>query len=130
MPRRRAGARILGPYQRRGEWYYWVINEEGGRTFAACEDQTPEGAKREVEQKRARLIPHLSAPQEVTVSTAIERYEEYLRDVKKNKPKSYRETVRRLRRFFEGDRGLTYWTVARVAKRYEEFAAGVSVDYH
>lgn len=79
-------------------------------------------------------MPTLSAPQEATVETAIAAYEAHLRDVKKNRDKSVRETVRRLRLFFcaaeHGARPLTWWTATRAAARYEAFAAGVSVDYH
>lgn len=128
------GARITGPYwnKHREFWCATISNDRGGCTTRKLGAKCRHEAEEEVEALRTELLPALSTREVITV--AIDRYERYLQDVKKNRSKSRTETIRRMRLFFEADKGgsrrLPYWTEERCSARYEAFATHVSVDYH
>ena len=85
--------RVLGPYAFRDQWRCAIRN--GQRKTYLSPENTPERALAVAE----RFVSELTASQPVTVSAAIDRYQQYLKD-KGNKPASYEITPLRLRRFF------------------------------
>ena len=85
--------RVLGPYAFRDQWRCAIRN--GQRKTYLSPENTPERALAVAE----RFVSELTASQPVTVSAAIDRYQQSLRD-KGNKPASYEITPLRLRRFF------------------------------
>lgn len=134
MPQPRQGARILGPYERsdrRGQYYCFAIDDQGRKAIEPLAAQNAQAAQDEVEALRARLVPVLSLPREITVEAAITDYETYLREVKGNKAASIATTLFRLRRFFwRGDLELKRITAAWCEKRYIELCQGQAVDTH
>jgi integrase len=65
------------------------------------------------------------------VSDTIDTFEAYLRDDKGNKPKSYNETIRRLRRFFDGEGTMGELTAKACQSLYDRLVAGgLAVDTH
>lgn len=100
MGRRKKGARVLGPYPvGDGRWRVVCIKATGERAddFAA----TPEAAER----LKLAYLAELVQPCE-TVQKAITAYREH-QVAKGNKKKSYKETERRLRLFFDGHDGVS-----------------------
>lgn len=85
--------RVLGPYAFRDQWRCAIRN--GQRKHYLSPEKTPERAMAVAE----RFVTELTASQPVTVGSAIDRYQQYLKD-KGNKPASYDITPLRLRRFF------------------------------
>src|SRR4029077_429691 len=97
MPRRRRveldriGA-VYGPYAFRDRWKLTLVTPEGSRSSLVVESHE------EACQIRDDIRRGLDGRAVITIDAAIDEYEKNLRDVKGNKPKSYRETVRRLRK--------------------------------
>jgi integrase len=85
--------RVLGPYAFRDQWRCAIRN--GQRKTYLSPENTPARALAVAE----RFVSELTASQPVTISAAIDRYQQYLKD-KGNKPASYEITPLRLRRFF------------------------------
>jgi integrase len=119
---RKRGERVLGPYYTRGRWQLVYVQSDGTRTVASFESEgRAEASKRELEADITIAA--------TTIDEAIDQYERYM-IAKGNKPKSYKETVRRLRRFFPGhglELGLL--TAQRARKAYEAMTVH-AVDTH
>ena len=91
---RERGAGVWGPYEYKpGKWR--LLQRTGDGRVASV----PVASRAAGERIKAEYVARWHSAG-LTVATAIEDYEAHLRDEKKNKPKSYRETVRRLRLFF------------------------------
>jgi len=135
MARERNGERVLGPYyeSERNRWRIVVVEDGGARNsrFYPTEEEARtviDGVKRELKEL-----------DDTTVTKAIDDYETYLKTEKENRAKSYRETVRRLRAFFEPVREdlVTMIDAKRAVSLYEVFRGRmrkdgnpISVDYH
>lgn len=116
MARRRGGERVLGPYEERnGQWRIVVVGVGGdrvGRFFAT--EREAKTARRLAERKLAEVASF-------SLKEAIEAYEMHLREEKKNKPGSVRDTVYRLRAFFPVDDELVAGlTPAKCQRLYDE----------
>lgn len=89
---RRRGARVLGPYPHRRGYQLILVAADGTRGVESFATQgRAEARKRELE---ADLVSTAT-----TIDQAIDLYEKHMM-AKGNKPRSYVETVRRLRQFF------------------------------
>lgn len=90
---RKAGAGIWGPYHDRSGWYLRQRTADGGTARVAVESEA--SGRRIIAEARRQWEAHGR-----TVGAAVDAYGDFLRDEKRNKPKSYNETLRRLRLFF------------------------------
>lgn len=86
---------VTGPHRRKdGPGFRIIVCRSGVRTFETFETESlASEAKRRIEEEFAR-------EQQTTVGEVIELYREHLKQ-KGNKPKTFKETIRRLTRFFE-----------------------------
>lgn len=92
--RRRQNDRVHGPYFRRGKWRV-VLRADGKRSDFSF--ATESKARAWVEDARRQLAGAPAGPD--SISEAIDAYRDAL-IAKGNKPTSWKETPRRLRRFF------------------------------
>lgn len=125
MPRRKLGERCVGPYPHRRGWRLRIFEADGtrrSRTFST----------RARAEAYKQLFSADAARGDTTVDQAIEAYEKHLRDEKQNKPKSYTETLRRLRRFFpDGKLELDMLTPVTARAAYKALVdAGLAADSH
>ena len=97
MPRERRGERVLGPHfiAERNGWRLTYVYADGSRSSSPIFP-----SKEEAKREKQRLLKELSERSSITISEAIEKYEEHLRDIKGNKGNSIDQTVRRMRSFF------------------------------
>lgn len=117
MPRRRQGNRVLGPYPYRGKYRIIVCDEGGAKVARLLETE------REAELVKSAIEDQLKAQVGRSIDEAIQAYEDYLREVKQNKPASCTATAWRLRRFFiEPNLLLRKLTPERCRKLYEQLA--------
>lgn len=124
MPRRREGARILGPYNEAGQWRIVCIDEERNRSALTYDSEV--AAKRAAERLRSELEKTASK----TVSEVLQHYEMAMR-AKGNKPNSANETLRRLRRFFaDGELPIKAITAKMCEEKYKELINELAVDSH
>lgn len=92
MGRRRKGERNLGPYRDGRRWHVVLVGADGERILHYFET--------EGRAKKFRAIAEEQLVRSATTITqALDAYEQHLKE-KGNKPKSYRETARRMRLFF------------------------------
>ncbi len=125
MPQRKRGERILGPYKWRDQWGIIAINAAGERLtqiFAtraqAC--RAKEVGEKEIIERTAR-----------SVGEAIDEYELYLREDRENKRKSWKETIRRMHRFFfEVDLALPALDTKRCEAYYKRLTTQLATDSH
>lgn len=138
MPRPKSTQRrILGPYRDGGEWRIVVIDpfdtDTPRRDLTFASEQAKNDAQKEIEEGWSRL-------ESVTISTAIDRYREYLQR-KGNKtaadPDEEPETIRRLRLFFPSGRIVSEMKPEECSGFYDAFTKRtkpngktISVDYH
>src|SRR5437667_147642 len=119
MARKREGERVLGPYFEpdKGRWRVIVV-EDGGKKHGRFYP-----SEKEARQVVRWVMGELLELERMTVMDAIDTYETYLRTDKENRPKSYVETLRRLRVFFEDMTGLPIRMLdeKRCAALYEAF---------
>lgn len=110
MARKKAGARVLGPYPLGdGRFRVVIFTREGERTDEVCPSEE------EAQKARLAALAELAQPCE-TVDKAIHLYR--LHQIEKgNKPKSYLETERRLRVFFDSMIGRSLDMLAERACR-------------
>lgn len=124
---RRQHDRVHGPYYRRGKWRACLVPAGGkreDRSFA-----TREAAERWIRDYREAIS---EVPPEATINQAIDRYKDHL-IAKGNKPTSYEETPRRLRRFFRSvlDAIVDELTEPRAKACYTTLVdEGLAVDSH
>lgn len=94
---RRRGERAIGPYPHGPSWRIVLIGADGrrgrGSTRVFPTREAAESWRDRINADAAKL------PDSVSVDEGIDEYEKYL-VAKGNKPTSYKETIRRLRRFF------------------------------
>lgn len=124
---RRSGERVLGPYPDGpgGSWKVIVVDADGNRTSRSC---TSKAAAEDVAREARALIANVSLK---ACGEAIDAYEVYLRTQKRLKPRSFAETVRRLRLFLPVDSSLLRSTTpVKCAARYAELAGSMAVDTH
>lgn len=129
MPRRKEGARVLGPYaKKRGGiiigWRYVAYDEAGKEYWGTAE--TRDEADAAIQSLRKTI-----AAQD-RIGEALSMYQDYLRDVKRNRLRSIDTTMGRLEAWFQGDdlqlAGLTH---RAVQQRYLDRQAEVSsADTH
>lgn len=129
MGRKRGPERVLGPYPHARGWQVKHIlpaSEPGGegearfRFFASQED-----AERYANVLRADIVRSAT-----TIDEALDAYEKHLIQ-KGNKPNSYRETLRRMRRFFPTQTFPLDMLTKRTCERYyEKLAETMAVDSH
>lgn len=137
MGRRPGGERVLGPY-RVGPGKWTVEHRRGARSKAG--DGGGEGARRVytfsdedeaigfAQQLRADIGASAGAS---SFDTAIAEYEKHL-VAKGNKPKSYTETIRRMKVFFRPVLALRVdlLTEARARKLYQALVGKYAADSH
>lgn len=121
MARRQAGPRVYGPFPHYERWRIMV--RDGGITHYYSYPTEIEAG-----EVAAALRRRVAAESGRSISQAIDAYELHLRDKKRNKPKSYTETVRRLRQFFAPVDAelLADLTPRRAAALYEAMASRIS----
>lgn len=124
MPRRGTRERVFGPYAHGRAWRLVVVDPAGARRPVSF-------PTRERAEAYKALYERDIERTEKTVDQAIDDYERYL-TAKGNKPRSYKETVRRLRRFFPDLDGELETITPRTGKRYYEelVARGLAADSH
>ena len=121
MPRRRSGNRVLGPYPYRGKFRV-IVCEEGGEKVARLF-----ATEKEANLFREDVEVELKAQSGRTVAEALAAYQEYMRDVKQNRPSSIQTTQIRLRSFFtEPERVLSELTSQRCHGYYQKLLGRVS----
>jgi integrase len=120
---RKRGRRVLGPYYTRGRHQLVLVDADGSRGVESF-------ATKERAEDRKRELEEVAAVAATTIDEAIDAYERHM-IAKGNKATSYKETVRRMRRFFGAhlDLELDLLTVQR-AKRCYEALAGMAADSH
>ena len=123
MSRRRKGERVLGPYRVRNQWQVVLAAPDGTRRSRCF------ATEREARRYRAELEEAVTDT-ELTLEACLEEYEKHL-VAKGNKPRSYRETARRLRLFFP-ELGMTLdaLTPARCRGYYGTLAQKYAPDTH
>jgi integrase len=118
MPRRRQNTRVLGPYPYRGKFRIFLCDEGGAKTAEFF------STEKEANRVKAALQAKLSQELERTIEEALDAYQEYMRNVKHNKPSSVQTTTTRLQSFFE-DRALPLVSLTpKHCQRYYESLAG------
>ncbi len=95
MPRRRQKNRVLGPYPYRGKFRIIICDQGGEKTARLL------GTEKEALRLKYAIEQKLSVQAERTIEEALTAYQEYMRNVKQNKPASVTTTLIRLRSFFE-----------------------------
>lgn len=114
--RKRTGARVYGPYPNRRGWRVVVVAADGTRRSQILA----------TERLASRFIADVTeelATEAITVSQALERYEEYL-EAKGNRPRSRETTMGRLRAFFaDGELELVDLTGKRCVGLYDALRA-------
>lgn len=121
MPRRRSGNRVLGPYPYRDKFRV-IVCEEGGEKVARLF-----ATEKEAYLFKDAVQLELTAQIGRTVAEALSSYEEYMRDVKQNRPSSIRTTMIRLRGFFaDSELALTGLTPERCRGYYQNLLGRVS----
>lgn len=136
MPRQQLGARVLGPYPHGRRWRLILIRGDGEKERVLFDS-------RQAAEKHRRDVEGQLACQARTLDEAIDAYERFLNEEKGNKAKSYKETIRRLRRFLGRDMDLAFsmLTPAWAKRCYDSFRTRPlkpipylyetpSVDYH
>ena len=112
---RSKGRHVLGPYRFRTGWRYFIAHGDGKKSPSPVFSTETEAVA-----SANRLRAQLKRESQITIETAIDDYEDFLRDEKGNKPKSYKETVRRLRRFFvQSEVSIVALTERACAELYE-----------
>lgn len=124
MPRRKLGERVIGIYPNRGSWRVRIVGADGkrrSRTFPT----------RERAISYATLYRNDVVRSATTIGEALTHYEKHLVQ-KGNKPRSYLETLRRLRAFFpDHDLEIDLLTPIAAAAAYRALVdGGASVDTH
>lgn len=127
MARRYVGERVWGPYRRRdGRWQieHRTGQGKGGRVVSVF--PTKDDAEKVAGELRALIVPAASS-----FTVAIQAYEKHLVQ-KGNKPVSYKETLRRLRLFFDGvmEVRLDLLTQPRAQRIYDSMTGKYSADTH
>ncbi len=122
--RRGTRERVFGPYPHGRAWRLIVVDPRGER------HPVPFPTRERAEAYKALYEREIDRT-EKTVDQAVDDYERYL-IAKGNKPRSYRETVRRLRRFFPDLAANLEELTPRACKRYYEELAGrgLAADSH
>jgi leucyl-tRNA synthetase len=95
MPRRQSGIRVLGPYPYRGKYRIFLCDPGGAKTAQIF------ATEKEANKVKAAIEGAFEKSSSRTTAEALTAYEEYLRNVKHNKPSSAKTTITRLRSFFE-----------------------------
>ncbi|HLJ52284.1 MAG TPA: tyrosine-type recombinase/integrase [Rhizomicrobium sp.] len=132
MPRRRNETpRVLGPtwIPSKKKWRIVLINPgateaNGQRRFRWFDDAE------EAETYRNEVEPGLAKLNKRKTGVAIDEYKTHLVE-RGLRPKTYNETVRRLKLFFTDHQfPVSRITTERAKSMYDKFRAGKSVDYH
>lgn len=92
MGRRRKGERVLGPYEDGSLWQVIVVDANRRRRYRRFET-------RAAAEQYVGLFAERITRAATTIHEALDAYERYLSVEKGNKPKSWKETMRRLRVF-------------------------------
>jgi integrase len=111
---RRPGPGIWGPYEDDSGWFLRQRTTDGGVA------RVPVQSKASGQRIKDEVIRRWETGGR-TIRGGLEEYRSYLRDEKRNKPKSYNETLRRLYQFFADvlDAPLTTMTPMRAKGLYE-----------
>lgn len=121
MPRRQSGTRVLGPYPYRGKYRIFLC-DQGGAKVAQLYD-----TEKQANKAKALVEEEFAQVSSLTMAEELTAYEEYMRNVKHNKPASAKTTITRLRSFF-ADQGLplTSLTSKRCLGYYENLTTRIS----
>ena len=94
MARRSKPERVLGPYRHYNRWRVFLVSAGGEKILTDYESEE------EAKQVVRSLKKELAKAGDRTIRDARDKYEEYMRDDKGNKPRSIDATAWRLKIFF------------------------------
>lgn len=114
MGRPRKGEHVLGPYRSGDRWQVIVVGASGERAHSY---RATEGEALELAAELREQVERAAT----TIDEALDEYERYLTVEKQNKPRSIKETLRRLRVLVpvaDRDRQLAHLTTAHGKRWY------------